>query len=50
MIRGLTAWAIRLPNILLVVWSDRRLLRRLLPRGPMTARINACRLAATKDN
>jgi hypothetical protein len=50
MIPGLTARAIRLPSILLELWSDRRFLRRLLLRGLKTARINACRLAATKDN
>jgi hypothetical protein len=44
-----TASAIRLPSILLELWSDRRFPRRLLLRGRKTARINACRLAATKD-
>jgi hypothetical protein len=49
MISGPTAWAIRLPSILLAFWFDRRLLRRLLPRGLRAARINACRLAATRN-
>jgi len=50
MIPGPMIWAVRLPSILLELWSDRRFQRRLLLRGPKTARINACRLAATKDN
>jgi hypothetical protein len=50
MISGPMASAIRLPSILLELWSDRRFLRRLLLRGPETARMIACRLAATKDN
>jgi hypothetical protein len=49
MISGPTASAVLLPSILLELWSDRRASAGLLPRGPKTARINARRLAATRE-